>query len=294
MSSFLSDGSVDLSPDDIALTEAGILVVDEDPAFQLGLKTFLREYVGFEKVFTARNGREAIELIEQESSIELLTVDYQMPEMDGLELLSYLQENTPRPLGVTMITGFPSDDLKREFANRTSSKLLTNHFLAKPVEFERLEPIILNCYEDLKRSQQLTETMTGENLVDLEADMQSIALAESNRELLAKFDLLDEKLEVANKTIKDLKKSNAVQAFWSNLLKFIIIGLLAFMAWQAGWIDQGLEKMKGIPGLSPSEKTMDNPDLDRETPSIDTNGSNAEPLELPELPPAEDDSPGLL
>ena len=42
------------------LDEGGILVVDDDPAFQLGLKTFLREYAGFEKVFTAGNAEEIL------------------------------------------------------------------------------------------------------------------------------------------------------------------------------------------------------------------------------------------
>ena len=94
---------------------SALLIVDEDPAFQLGLKTFLREYVGFEKVFIARSGREALDFLRAEPSIDLVTVDYRMPGMTGIELLKTLGDILERPLAVLMITGFPSDELESEF-----------------------------------------------------------------------------------------------------------------------------------------------------------------------------------
>ena len=239
MNSLLADEPiVELSPDDVTLTEAGILVVDEDPAFQLGLKTFLKEFVGFEKVFTARNGREAIDLIEQEKCIELLTLDYQMPEMDGLELLTRLQDETPRPLAVTMITGFPSEDLKKEFASRTTSKLLTNHFLAKPVEFEKLEPVILEAYEDLKASQRLTETMTGEYSETFPVDPGALALEESHRALLMRLDSFEERLDENTRVLHDLTKSRMLKFFWFDILKMLLVAFFLFMVWHLGWAEK--------------------------------------------------------
>ena len=237
------DATIDLAPDDVSLTEAGILVVDEDPAFQLGLKTFLKEYVGFEKVFTARNGREAIDLIKREKSIELITVDYQMPEMDGLELLEHLQKHTPRPIGATMITGFPSEELKKEFARLTSSKLLTGHFLSKPVEFEKLEPIILESYEDLKLSQQLSDTMTGtpeedEFYSDEEIDL---PMSSSNLEILARFDSLEQNIAANTRALQELKKGNGSGGFFgfcTDILKILIAAALIYAAWESGLVER--------------------------------------------------------
>ena len=146
----------------------GILVVDEDPAFQLGLKTFLREYVGFEKVFTARNGQEALDFIRAEPSIEVITLDYRMPGMTGIEVLQSLRDATLRPLSVLMITGYPSDELESEFHALGSDTLLTTHFVSKPVQFEKLEGIVLAAYDEvlaLKR-RALSKIETGVQLDD--------------------------------------------------------------------------------------------------------------------------------
>lgn len=128
---------------------AAILVVDEDPAFQLGLKTFLREYVGFEKVFTARSGQEALDFIRAEPSIEVVTLDYRMPGMNGIEMLAALRAQATRPLAVLMITGQASDDLKSEFRAQGSDLVLATHFLTKPVQFEKLEPVVLAAHEEV-------------------------------------------------------------------------------------------------------------------------------------------------
>lgn len=128
---------------------AAILVVDEDPAFQLGLKTFLREYVGFEKVFVARNGQEALDFVRAEPSIEVLTLDYRMPGMNGIEVLTALQSQATRPLAVLMITGHASEELEAEFHAQGNELILTTHFLTKPVQFEKLEPVVLAAHEEV-------------------------------------------------------------------------------------------------------------------------------------------------
>ncbi|MCB1202721.1 MAG: response regulator [Verrucomicrobiae bacterium] len=128
---------------------SAILVVDEDPAFQLGLKTFLREYVGFEKVFIARNGQEALDFIRAEPSIEVVTLDYRMPGMSGIEVLTSLRTQASRPIAVLMITGHPSDELEAEYRAQGTEMLLTTHFLTKPVQFEKLEPVVLAAHEEV-------------------------------------------------------------------------------------------------------------------------------------------------
>ncbi|MDF1825329.1 MAG: response regulator [Verrucomicrobiales bacterium] len=168
---------------------AGILVVDEDPAFQLGLKTFLHEYVGFSEVFTARSGPEALALIESEETIEVVTLDYQMPGMNGIEVMEKLRDEAPRPLSVLMITGYPSEELEAEFKSFSSPVLLADHFLHKPVAFEKLEPLVLQAHEELLAAkvraesvEELNSDETEESLFEERSDLADIESSLSRQE----------------------------------------------------------------------------------------------------------------
>ena len=145
-----------------SLKSAGVLIVDEDPAFQLGLKTFLKDHVGFREVFTAKSGAEALVVLENEKSIELVTLDYRMPGMNGIEVLRRLNANPPHPLSVVMITGYPSDQLEEEFRNLGTANIHTTHFLTKPVELEDLESLLLSSHDELKASERLAAAMAEE------------------------------------------------------------------------------------------------------------------------------------
>jgi len=146
------------TPDDLSsLTSpcrtgnAGVLVADPDPAFALGLKTFLREYVGFDHVLTARNGDEALEILERDPEIEVLTLACEMPGLDGVALLEALsQRERERPLAAVMITGQPSDELEARFRSLSGPRLLARHFLVKPIEFDKIEPLILRAHEEVQ------------------------------------------------------------------------------------------------------------------------------------------------
>ncbi|NLT69795.1 MAG: response regulator [Verrucomicrobiaceae bacterium] len=134
--------------------DSAVLIVDEDPAFQLGLKTFLREYVGFEKVFIARGGQEALDFLRAEPSIDIVSVDYRMPEMSGIELIRALGDLVERPIAVMMITGYPSEELEAEFHSLASRNLLASHFISKPVQFEKLEHLVLEAREEVLEARQ--------------------------------------------------------------------------------------------------------------------------------------------
>jgi len=66
-----------------------ILVVD-DSAFQRNLVTKMVTGAGFE-ARTAGNGRECLDCLEREGC-DLLLLDLNMPEMDGLQVLEYLSD----------------------------------------------------------------------------------------------------------------------------------------------------------------------------------------------------------
>jgi two-component system, chemotaxis family, chemotaxis protein CheY len=80
------------------------LVVDDSRAVRMILGKTLRE-LGFE-VCEAANGREALEVIEVENTaVTLVLADWNMPEIDGLELLKRLRRKPElSSLVVVMVT----------------------------------------------------------------------------------------------------------------------------------------------------------------------------------------------
>ncbi len=87
---------------------AKALVVDDSRAVRMILARILRE-LGYE-VCEAGNGREALEVIEAEkvagrSQMNLLLADWNMPEINGLDLLKRLRKNPElASLPVVMVT----------------------------------------------------------------------------------------------------------------------------------------------------------------------------------------------
>ena len=80
------------------------LVVDDSRAMRMILARTLRE-VGYE-VREAANGREALKAIaEEKNAVKLALVDWNMPEINGLELLQRIRENPElSSLRVIMVT----------------------------------------------------------------------------------------------------------------------------------------------------------------------------------------------
>ncbi len=83
---------------------AKALVVDDSRAVRMILSKTLKE-LGFE-VREAANGREALEVIDAEkTSVTLVLADWNMPEINGLDLLRRLREDPAlSSLTVVMVT----------------------------------------------------------------------------------------------------------------------------------------------------------------------------------------------
>jgi two-component system chemotaxis response regulator CheY len=83
---------------------AKALVVDDSRAVRMILARTLKE-LGFE-VREAANGREALEVIETEkNAVTLVLADWNMPEVNGLELLKQLRQKPDlSSLVVVMVT----------------------------------------------------------------------------------------------------------------------------------------------------------------------------------------------
>lgn len=122
---------------------AKALVVDDSRTVRTILAKSLRE-LGFD-VLEAANGREALEVIEAEkTAVKLILLDWDMPEMNGLDLLKRLR-HTPEfsSLVVVMVTaeteqGHIAEALEAG-ANEYVMKPFTRDILAGKIELTGIQ-----------------------------------------------------------------------------------------------------------------------------------------------------------
>lgn len=114
-----------------------IMVVD-DMSTSRGLITQALDAFGVRNVATAENGKQALQALASKP-VHLVISDYNMPEMDGLQLLHYLRA-APKTKGVgfVLITGRAEQQIIDH-----GKKLGMNNYLKKPFQPDDLR----NCIE---------------------------------------------------------------------------------------------------------------------------------------------------
>jgi len=80
-----------------------VLVVDDTIVYRKAVSDILSEMPGVEVVGVAHNGKIAVSKI-QTLKPDLLTLDIEMPEMNGIEVLQYLQQHAPQTSAIMVST----------------------------------------------------------------------------------------------------------------------------------------------------------------------------------------------
>ncbi len=101
-----------------------ILVVDDDPAIQRLVKDKL-ENAGYE-VFTAANGRQALEVIGRTGIPHLAIVDINMPTMNGFEFCEAVQQFSDLP--VIMLSAVDEEETIIQGISRYAEDYVTKPF----------------------------------------------------------------------------------------------------------------------------------------------------------------------
>ena len=108
-----------------------LLLIDDDPNLILLVKDYL-EFRGYE-VITAENGREALEVLEQEIP-DMIICDVMMPEMDGLTATREIRKiDRWKTLPIIMLTA----KAMAEDQNRCI-EAGANDYLSKPLDVDKL------------------------------------------------------------------------------------------------------------------------------------------------------------
>jgi len=112
-----------------------ILVVDDS----LPMRAVIRKVVkasGFDvgDFFEAANGREALEAM-KDSWVDLILTDYNMPDMDGLELLEAIKEDEiMKEIPVVMITTEGSQQRIQEFMDKGAAAYVKKPFTPEEIK----------------------------------------------------------------------------------------------------------------------------------------------------------------
>lgn len=135
------------------MEKIGVLVVDDSAFMRKVLSETLSQTEEFAVVDTARNGREALEKIEQHGpQVQLVSLDIQMPEMDGLACLREIMARHPRR--VVMVSSLTSEGAKETLE---ALELGAVDFFAKPggavsINFKDVAPEFIAVMRGAARS----------------------------------------------------------------------------------------------------------------------------------------------
>lgn len=116
---------------EISLDHLNILIVDDERSVIKILRTMLTN-IGVGHIFVAHDGVEASAFLDERGDkIDVIICDWNMPHMNGLQLLKKVRSRTPDKAFV-MLTGSATHEAVRE-----AKRLNINAFIAKP--FSQLE-----------------------------------------------------------------------------------------------------------------------------------------------------------
>jgi two-component system nitrogen regulation response regulator GlnG len=133
--------------------KARILVIDDDEGIRKVITTALNDesYI----TDTASNGKEAIEK-SKANVYNLAIIDIHLPDMEGTQLLSELEETTPKMRKI-IVTGFP------EVQNAIAAvKKGANDYITKPVKID----VLINSIREQLRKQREEKNYSEEKVAE--------------------------------------------------------------------------------------------------------------------------------
>ncbi|MCJ8164197.1 response regulator [Pontibacter sp. E15-1] len=132
--------------------KANILVVDDEADLELLIKQKFRRQIreNTYKFVFAQNGVDALLKLSEHPELDIVLSDINMPEMDGLTLLTKIPESNPI-IKTVIVSAYGDMENIRTAMNRGAFD-----FVCKPVDFEDLE---LTVEKTMRHVTQLRETV---------------------------------------------------------------------------------------------------------------------------------------
>lgn len=183
---------------------AKILVTEDDMINQQIIFELLNTE-GFE-VILCSNGKECIEKFATEKNIDLILMDIQMPEMDGIEATKYIRDNYKKS-SIKIVA--LSADVIAETREKTEQAGI-NDYLTKPINVDELFKTLVK-WIPAKKTTEPVESKTNINLTDTDEICYSEGLIRvaNNKDLYIKLlrDFVKSQQQVVNEITELVENS---------------------------------------------------------------------------------------
>lgn len=123
-----------------------VLVVDDSAYMRFTITRYLGESSGIQVVGTARDGQEALEMIARLNP-DVITLDVEMPRMDGLTTLREIMRTCPRP--VIMLSSLTSEGAVETIQALTLGAV---DFVAKPDNKANIQAVMDEVVAKIQRA----------------------------------------------------------------------------------------------------------------------------------------------
>ena len=145
---------------------AKILVADDEMDLEMLIKQKFRQKIReqqYEFIF-AINGNDALEKILLHPDVDIVLTDINMPEMDGLTLLSRLGESSPL-IKAVIVSAYGDMDNIRTAMNRGAFD-----FITKPINFEDLSVTIEKTIRHVTQVRETLKAIKENNILKMYVD----------------------------------------------------------------------------------------------------------------------------
>ena len=143
-----------------------ILVVDDEEDLKILIKQRFRQKIRqkeYDFIF-AENGKHALQQLIEHQDVDLVLSDINMPEMDGLTLLSKLKEQNSI-LKSVIVSAYGDMENIRTAMNRGAFD-----FITKPIDFKDLEITIEKTIEHVEAVRQTLQAVKENNILRMYVD----------------------------------------------------------------------------------------------------------------------------
>jgi len=177
-----------------------VLFVDDESHILDGLRRLLHQE-GYE-ILTATSGAEALAILE-ETSVDVVVSDQEMPMMTGVELLSKVKEHYP-DIARFIFTGKATLDIAIEAINKGA----ISHFFTKPCREVSLRYTIRQAleYKDLiVEAKRLLKTVKQQKVLLEELEEKTPGISRLNRDQDGAL-LISEDSISSNQLLKEIRR----------------------------------------------------------------------------------------
>ena len=157
-----------------------ILIVDDEPDVELLVRQIFRKQIRSKelKFLFAANGLEALNNLRTEKELDLVLTDINMPEMDGLTLLSKINELNSDLIKSIIISAYDDMDNIRKAMNYGAFD-----FITKPLDIHDVEFTVEKALEHVQKIKENLRLREERDLADAHSQAKSRFLSTMSHEI---------------------------------------------------------------------------------------------------------------